>query len=154
MYNRDFKKSYKKLFYTSFGKYMRRNISQYNIKNKWLNYKTNVKPIYLRLNTSHISASINIDIQCKDVEIQYLYYKQFKELKFVFENILGKDWDWNFAYKNEYSINYSRITKSITNVNIYDKNTWPTIFIFFEKNLLKFDLFWKEFNEIFKQLED
>jgi len=133
---------------------MVKNISQYNIKNKWLNYKTSVKPICVRLNTSDISASVNIDIQCKDVEIQNLYYEQFKELKIAFENILGNDWNWNLKAENEYFVKCSRISKTITNVSIYDKNTWPTVFSFFEKNLLNFDLFWKEFNEIFKDLEN
>ena len=83
---------------------MVKNISQYNIKNKWLNYKTSVKPIYVRLNTSDISASVNIDIQCNDVEIQNLYYEQFKELKLAFENILGNDWNWNLKAENEYFV--------------------------------------------------
>ena len=42
----------------------------------------------------------------------------------------------------------------IQNVNIFDKNTWSVIFHFFEENLIKFDAFWIDFKDLFKQLDD
>lgn len=154
MYSKEFVKSNKKLFYTSFGKYMNKHKSNYNSKNKWLNYSTNVKPVYLRLNTNHKIASVNIDIQHRDNEIQELFFDQFLELKGVFKSILGDDWHWNSEYVNESGVSCSRILIELEKVNIYQKDTWPLIFKFFEKHLLKFDEFWLDFNEVFKQLDD
>ncbi len=153
MYSKDFKRSNKILFYTSFGKYMRGSKPLYNINNKWLNYSTNVKPIYIRLNTTHQFAAVNIDIQSRDKEIQTIFYDQFKEIKKPFESILGNDWEWNEDIINEVGTSCSRISKEIANVNIYEKISWPLIFDFFKKNLLGFDQFWTEFNELFKQLD-
>ena len=154
MYSKDFKKSNKILFYTSFGKYMRGNKPLYNVNNKWLNYSTNVKPIYLRLNTTNQFAAVNIDIQNRDKEIQTLFYDQFNEVKKAFESILGNDWNWNQEITNEDGVNCSRISKELKNVSIYEKNSWPIIFSFFRENLISFDQFWTEFNELFKQLDD
>ena len=132
---------------------MRGNKPLYNKNNKWLNYSTNVKPIYIRLNTTNQFAAINIDIQSKDNDIQTLFYDQFKEVKRAFESILGNDWNWNQEITNEVGINCSRISKELNNVSIYEKNYWPLIFSFYKKNLLNFDQFWTEFNELFKQLD-
>jgi hypothetical protein len=154
MYSREFVKSNKTLFYTSLGKYMSKNKSKYKSKNKWLNYSTNVKAVYLRLNTTNKLASVNIDIQHRDNDIQELFFDQFNELKVVFTSILGNNWQWNSKYINESLISCSRISIELKGVNIYEKKTWPDIFKFYETQLIKFDQFWFEFNEIFKQLED
>jgi hypothetical protein len=154
MYSREFKKSNRVLFYTSFGKYMSKNKSLYDNKNKWLNYSTHVKPIYVRLNTSSKIAAVNIDIQHKDVEIRNLFYAQFIELKIPFESILGNNWDWNISAVNESNVSCSRISIQIHDVSIFDKGSWPKIFEFFKINLMNFDQFWHEFNEPFKQLSD
>jgi hypothetical protein len=133
---------------------MSKNKSKYKSKNKWLNYSTNVKAVYLRLNTTNKLASFNIDIQHRDNDIQELFFDQFNELKVVFTSILGNNWQWNSKYINESLISCSRISIELKGVNIYEKKTWPDIFKFYETKLIKFDQFWFEFNEIFKQLED
>jgi hypothetical protein len=108
----------------------------------------------LRLNVNNKIAAVYIDIQHKDEDIRSLFYDQFKELQPVFKAILGEEWNWERKSKNENGIHCSRISTVIENVNIFEKNTWHEIFEFFEKNLVNFDQFWNEFNEIFKQLDD
>ena len=154
MYSKEYIKSNKILFYTSFGRYMGKNRSIYNKKIKWLNYPTNVKNIYIRLNVNNKIAAVYIDIQHKDEDIRSLFFDQFMELQTVFKSILGEKWNWEKETHNENGIACSRISTKIENVNIFEKNTWQNIFKFFEYNLLNFDEFWNEFNEVFKQLED
>ena len=82
-----------------------------------------------------------------------LIKKQFKQLKSAFENCVGS-WIWIEYAQNELNQSSSRIEKEIQNVNIFDKNTWSVIFHFFEENLIKFDAFWIDFKDLFKQLDD
>ena len=49
MYSKEYKSEMKKLFYTSFGKYMSKNKSINDTKIKWLNYKTNIKDLYFKI---------------------------------------------------------------------------------------------------------
>ena len=63
-------------------------------------------------------------------------------------------WIWIEYAQNELNQSSSRIEKEIQNVNIFDKNTWSVIFHFFEENLIKFDAFWIDFKDLFKQLDD
>ena len=61
---------------------------------------------------------------------------------------------WNENSTNDIELPCSRIEITKENVNIFDKNTWASVFRFYEENLIKFDSFWIEFKEVFKQLED
>ena len=153
MYSKQEVKKTRELFYTSFGKYMGKNKSIHGKHIKWVNYPTHVRHIYVRLFSNSKLAKIYIELQHKDDEIRSLYFEQFKQLKSAFENCVGS-WIWIEYAQNELNQSSSRIEKEIQNVNIFDKNTWSVIFHFFEENLIKFDAFWIDFKDIFKQLDD
>ena len=133
---------------------MGKNKSLSNKKINWLNYQSNVKNILIRLDTNKQMAAVIIDIQHKDEEVRYLFYEQFIELKTVFNSICGDHWQWIKESKNEAGNDCSRITATISNVNIFEKSSWPKIFNFYEKNLINLDSFWNEFSDLFKALED
>ena len=154
MFSKEYIKSNKILFYTSLGRYMGKNKSLSNKKINWLNYQSNVKNILIRLDTDKQMAAVIIDIQHKDEEIRYLFYEQFIELKTVFNSICGDHWQWIKDSKNEAENDCCRITATISNVNIFEKSSWPKIFNFYEKNLINLDSFWNEFSDLFKALED
>ena len=153
MYNKQQIKETKELFYTSFGKYMGKNKSVLGKKIKWINYPTQIKHTYVRLFVDDKLAKVYIELQHKDDEIRALYFEQFKQLKSPFEHIVGI-WNWEENSYNEINQPSSRIEKEIQDVNIFDKNTWSKIFHFYEENLVKFDAFWVDFKDIFKQLDD
>ena len=153
MYSKQEVKKTRELFYTSFGKYMGKNKSIFRKRIKWVNYPTHVKHIYVRLFSDSRTAKIYIELQHKDAEIRALYFEQFKQLKSAFEDSVGS-WTWVENSLNELNLPSSRIENEIQNVNIFDKNTWSTIFHFYEENLVKFDSFWNDFKDVFKQLDD
>ena len=133
---------------------MGKNKSLSNERINWLNYQSNVKNILIRIDTNKQMAAVVVDIQHKDEELRYLFYEQFTELKTVFTSICGEHWHWIKECKNEAGNDCCRITAKMSNVSIFDKNSWIKIFNFYEKNLINFDTFWKEFIDLFKALED
>ena len=154
MYSKEYKNEMKKLFYTSFGKYMSKNKSINDTKIKWLNYKTGVKDIYFRISLETKNALVYIELQHQDDGLRNLFFDQFLELKTVFTNTLGENWEWNRAQENNYGKKCARITTTLKELNLYNKETWAETFQFFEKHLLKIDEFWSEFKEVFKELEN
>ncbi len=132
---------------------MGKNKSIFGKRIKWVNYPTNIKHIYVRLFADNKLAKVYIELQHKDEEIRALYFEQFEQVKSAFENSVGT-WEWKKNSWNELNKPSSRIEKEIQNVNIFDKSTWSIIFHFFEENLVKFDAFWNDFKDIFKQLDD
>lgn len=153
MYGKEEAKELKTLFWTSFGKYMRKHATEYGSKIHWVNYKTGVKDIYFRLKADKKTASISVDLQHGDPGIRELFFEQFLETRTVFHDLTGSEWNWQANYTDQYEKEMSRIYLEIEHVNMYNKDTWESIFLFFEKYLLGLDEYWGEFKELFKQLE-
>ena len=154
MYSKEYKSEIKKLFYTSFGKYMSKNKSINDTKIKWLNYKTDIKDLYFKIDCNENYTKILIDIQHNDDEIRNLFFAQFLELEKLFIKTMGEKWIWESEYLNFYGQKSSQISKTLRKVNIYDKKTWVSSFKFLEKRFIKIDEFWLNFYEVFKALEN
>lgn len=154
MYGKEEAIALRKLFWTSFGKYIGHNRTAAGHKGKWLNYKTGVKDIYFRMDVDKRTAKVCIDIQQNDPGIRELFFEQFKEVKTVFEDTTNtNEWIWLDNYTNSFNKEISRIYVEIENVNLYNKDTWNVIFPFLAKHLIALDEFWEEFKDLFKQLE-
>ena len=153
MYGKEEAYELRKLFWTSFGKFMKRHKSADFSKVNWMNYKTGAKDLYFRLEADKRTAKICVDLQMEDAGIREIYYAQFKEVQGVFHDLTGIEWDWNENFTNEYNVTLSRLSISIDKVNMYNKDNWQTIFEFYEKYLIGMDEFWVEFKDLFKQLE-
>ena len=153
MYGKEEAYELRKLFWTSFGKFMKRHKSADFSKVNWVNYKTGSKDLYFRLKADKRSAEICIDLQMEDSGVREIYYAQFIEVKRVFHDLTGIEWNWIENFTNEYNVSLSRLSISIDGVNIYNKDNWQTIFEFYEKYLIGLDEFWVEFKDLFKQLE-
>jgi hypothetical protein len=110
--------------------------------------------MYFRLKADNKTATVSIELQHKDEEIRMLYWEQLCELKTLLMQYLPDPYIWDIKQYNDVGMPVSMVYTQIKNVNIYDKNTWREIFIFFERNMLALDEFWYEFKPIFKQLDD
>lgn len=153
MFSKEEAKELITLFWTSYSKYMNKHNSKYSKNIKWVNYRTNVKGVFLRLRATKNQSEICIELQHKSDDIRHLFYEQFTELKTVFTSIAG-DWIWKKNIYNESKIQISKIYLQLDNVSIYNKDTWQETFYFFEKHIVAFDEFWSDYNEVVKQLED
>jgi hypothetical protein len=83
-----------------------------------------------------------------------LFFYNFQEQKTLLKNNRGQDWKWNREQENKYGKKCARITTTLNGVNLYNKETWAETFKFFEKHLLHLNVFWLEFKDLFKDLEN
>lgn len=153
MYTKEEKKAIKTEFWTSFGVYMRKYTSQYG-KVHWVNYKTKIKDLYFRLEFTNSEAIFAIDLQHKDDGIRELFYEQLTELKVVLQDSIGEELQWQELCFNEFNQPISRISTSLSGVNLYNKDDWHKVFLFFEKKMVGLHEFWLDFKEIFIQLQN
>lgn len=152
MFTKDEKKKYTTDFWNSFGLYMKKYNRDFG-RIKWVNYRTNVKDIYFRLNIDNHKASVSIELQHKDDGIRSLIFEQFKELKIVLEDNVKGDLIWNDVTFNHFNHPISSISEELNDVSIYNRDDWQNVFQFFEKRMVGLHTFWIEFQEIFKDLE-
>jgi hypothetical protein len=135
-------------FWNGFQDYISKNRSSNGRKINWLNYPSDIRSIFIRLEVDSKGARLCFDIQSKDDEIRALLFEQMSELKVVLEDITIEKPTWieNHYYLNKQYI--SRIVWENNFLNFYKSEHRDLIYTFLAERLLKFDLFYQEYKEI------
>jgi len=135
-------------FWNGFEEYMMKIRSSNGRKINWLNYPSDVKTIFIRLEVDSKSAKLCFDIQHKDDQLRSIIYEQMTELKLVLEDttIEKPEWNENFYYLNKQYI--SRIVWENKSFNYYKSEDQEKIYQYIKERLIKFDLFYQEYKDI------
>lgn len=149
MFTKEEKRNHNINFWGDFKKFMGKTRSQSGKKIDWLNYPTQIKYVFLRLEANDEFIAIYFDIQPKDEGVRSVMWEQMGELKAVLTNAMNGDVGvWK---ENEFDTTkgtFSRIEWKLPNVNYYNLEDKNKIFEFFKEKLVCFDDFYNEFNEI------
>ncbi len=134
-------------FWNGFQKFMSKQRSVNGRKMNWLNYPSDVKNIYVRLEVDNKGARLCFDIQPKDDSIRSILWEQMTELKQVLEDttVLAPEWIENYLYMGKY---ISRIVWKNESLNFYNSDDRDAIYDYLKERLIKFDLFYQEYKEI------
>lgn len=108
----------------------------------WLNYKTGIKHIYFRMDAGQQNASIAIELKHTDTALQQHYFEQLSQLRTILEQITGETWEWQLHTTDEDGNRISRISTSLTAVNIFKEADWPSIISFLKPRIMALDEFW------------
>lgn len=141
-------KIYKTSFWEEFKQLMSKHRSASGRKMNWLQYKTDLKDVYLRLETNKSNIRVCFDIQFKDPDIRSIVWEQMGELKKVLTNEIGEEGIWEEHFWNETINDFCRIYWEKDNLNFLDKKNKNEIFTFFEEKLLSFDRFYEVYKDI------
>ena len=139
-------------FWTNLGRYMSPVFSSEGEKVNWINYKTGEKNIAFRMQADNHSAIIAIEISHKDPVIREVYYEQFLQFRKFMEEASGEEWTWMKEITDETGKKFSRISREISRVNIYNKDDWPSLITFFKHRLIVLDAFWNQVKYSFESL--
>jgi hypothetical protein len=152
MYSRQEASQLRQEFWTVFGQYMTPVLSAEGEKINWINYKTGEKDISFRMQADNKKASVAIELTHKDKDIQQLYFEQFLQLKRIFNETAGDEWNWMLLTHDENGRMISRIYAEHTGVSIYKKEDWPTLISFFKPRIIALDEFWSQAKYTFEAL--
>lgn len=129
-------------FWTTFGQYIRPQLSADGEKVNWINYKTGIKHVYFKMEAENRKARIGIEITHHDTGIQELFFEQFKELKNVLQSYLNEEWNWQLHHFDNEGITISRIYTELNNASIFNREDWPKLISFFKPRIIALDEFW------------
>ncbi|GAB3905155.1 DUF4268 domain-containing protein [Mucilaginibacter boryungensis] len=129
-------------FWTTFGRYLRPQLSADGEKVNWINYKTGIKHVYFRMEAENRLARIGIEITHYDTGIQELFFEQFMELKTMLHSYLGEEWEWQLHHTDMEGKTISRIYKELPKASIYNREDWPKLISFFKPRIVALDEFW------------
>ena len=141
-------------FYTALGLMMQGDYSATGKRIRWTNYKTGIRNMYVRMETTGKGASFALDLQHRDEGLRQLFWEQLTELKALMQDAMGDDLVWHEAYHKMDGTVISRVEKTLETGSIYDKSTWPELLGFLKAQLIAFDAFWADVYDIFEQLDD
>ncbi len=139
-------------FWNEFRKTMNKESSVTGRQINWINYPTDVKDIYVRMEVNAKGASLCFDIQPKNDGIRQILWEQMTELKTIMESEMGVKASWNEKshYWNERLI--SRIKWEDNTLNYFKEEDIPKIINFLKDKLLRFDKFYQEYKDIIVNL--
>lgn len=122
-------------------------------KVNWMNFNTNIKPLYFRMEADEVGARLCMDIQFPDDGIRAIFYEQFTEFEAILNERFGGNTKWQPSFQHSNGKTISRISVEHEGVSMRDKNDWPKMYEFLRENFVKLEHFWAEFGEVFIQLK-
>ncbi len=143
----------RKEFWTAFGRYMTPVPSSEGMKINWINYRTDVKDVYFRMDADSRGATIAITIEHNDADIRELYFEQFLELKTMLHTTLQEEWEWHPRLSMTEGKEIGKIYKQLPGVSIFNKDQWPDLISFFKPRIITLDRFWENAKYSFEALK-
>ena len=120
---------------------------------KWLLYNTKIKDVSFKFNVDNKKATVSLDIEPKNAELQKIYFEKIESLKTILVEEYLKEVILDRNHQLESGKIISRIWVELNNISINNKTTWPTIFSFFSDNMEQFELFFYEYEDYIRDLE-
>ncbi|MBL0737092.1 DUF4268 domain-containing protein [Flavobacterium sp. GN10] len=144
MYSKEESQRIKREFWVAFAeKYPR----------KWVLYDTKIKDFSFKFYVDNKKAQVLIDIEQRSDEKRIAYFEKLEALKNILEEEFIKDLVFEKNYTLESGKTISRIWVEKLGVGFSNKNTWDTIFDFFNENMHALEMFYLEYDEFIKDIE-
>lgn len=130
-------------FWTTFGQYMAPVPSAEGETINWINYRTGLKYVQLRMRAEGRRATIGLELVHPDADIRALHYEQLQALSNMLPPIPGQTWDWQ-EEAEENGQPMSRVQQQLDGVSPLNREDWPALISFFKPRLLALDEFWSQ----------
>jgi hypothetical protein len=152
MYTRQQASHLRQSFWTTFGQYISPVLSAEGLKKNWVNYKTGETHLTFKMDATDKSATIAIILAHPDLDIQQLYFEQFRQLTKILYETLEEEWTWEQQIIDDNGKTISRIYKQLNNVSIFNKEDWSQLISFFKERIIALDNFWNITKPAFESL--
>lgn len=136
------------IFWSGFKDQMKKTPSSNGRRMNWINYPSDVKDIYIRLEADAKGARMCFDIQPKDESVRSIIWEQMNELKRVLEEHTTYPSEWIEHYQMADGRMISRICWKDDALNFYHTDHHQAIYAFFKDRLVEFDQFYQQFKDI------
>ena len=145
MYSREESQRIKREFWVAFAeKYPR----------KWVLYDTKIKDFSFKFFVDNKKAQVLIDIEQRSDEKRIAYFEKLEALKNILEDEFIKDLVFEKNYTLESGKTISRIWVEKLGVGFSNRNNWEAIFEFFFENMHALEMFYLEYDEFIKDIEN
>lgn len=120
---------------------------------KWLLHNTKIKDVTFKFYVDNKKAQVLLDIEPKDDDKRKIYFQKIESLKTILVEDYLSDAIFDEQCRLDNGKMISRIYVELEKVSVFNKNTWETIFDFFNEKMGAFEMFFYEYEEYIKDLE-
>lgn len=153
MYSKEEASKLRQQFWITFGKYMKPIPSAEGLPINWVNYKTGLKQLFFKMDVTQKEAIIAIDITHPDQELRTVYFEQFQAFNRLFFEAMGEEWVWEQNLINEHNVPFSRISKTLHQVSVFNQADWPALISFLKPRIVALDQFWADVKPVFEGIQ-
>jgi len=150
MYSKEEAKALRIEFWERFKGYSGLRRRQKGKPEKWILDRTGIKALDLKFHIDRQCAQVGFEIETNDMDRRLEIFDKLESLKKLLENAMKSELTWEVDYTRENGKSVSRIYTKLDNVDIYNKDTWPDVFKFFYKNMMKFESFFEEYRDFLR----
>jgi len=145
MYSKQESQQLKREFWVAFAeKYPR----------KWVLYDTKIKDFSFKFYVDNKKAQVLIDIEHRNDDKRIAYFEKLEALK----NILEEEFITDLVFEKNYTLEsgktISRIWVEKSGVGFSNRNNWETIFDFFFEKMNALEMFYLEYDDFIKDIEN
>lgn len=141
MFGKEESKKLREEFWIAFGR---------SFPRKWILYNTKIKDFSFKFHFDTKKALVSLDVEPQELERRIELWEKLLSLKSVLlddylPNAIFEDY---FVLDNQKEI--SRIYVKKDNVSIHNKNTWQETMEFLKGNMIRFEAFFENYQDILK----
>ena len=145
MYSKEENQRLKREFWIAFAeKYPR----------KWVLYDTKIKDFSFKFYVDNKKAQVLIDVEHRSDDKRIAYFEKIEALKNILEEEFVKDLVFEKNYTLESGKTISRVWDKKLGVSVRNRNYWDAIFDFFNEKMNALELFYLEYDEFIKDIEN
>ena len=121
---------------------------------KWVLYDTKIKDFSFKFYVDNKKAQVLIAIEHRSDQKRIAYFEKLEALR----NILEEDFIKDLVFEKEHTLEsgktISRIWVEKRGVGVSNRNYWDEIFAFYNEKMNALELFYLEYDEFIKDIEN
>ena len=121
---------------------------------KWVLYDTKIKDFSFKFYVDNKKAQVLNDVELRSDDKRIAYFEKIEALKNILEEEFIKDLVFEKNYTLESGKTISRVWVEKLGVGVSNRNYWDAIFDFFNEKMNALELFYLEYDEFIKDIEN
>jgi vacuolar-type H+-ATPase catalytic subunit A/Vma1 len=150
MYSKEESKTIREEFWDSFRQLSAKRRTRKRLPGNWMLSQTGIKALNLRFHVDRKVAQVGIDLETKNMEKRIELFEKLEAVKRILEDAMGSPLQWELEYIRENGKSVSRIYLELEGVDIYNRQTWARAHQFMYENMMKLEMFYREYKDFFK----
>lgn len=150
MFSKEEAKKLREEFWDQFKELSARRRARKKLPGNWMLTQTGIKALNLRFHVDREVAQVGIDLETRNMDKRIELYEKLESLKKLLEEAMEAPMNWDLEYIRENGKSVSRIYLQKENIDIYDKETWAGAHQFMYENMMKLELFYREYSDYLK----